>query len=79
MSTTVDTATGIRSCHIEIPQEQIDDLRRRVAATRWPSMELVSDRSQGAQLATLQELAHYWTSEYSRRVRCSSQDCRMGQ
>src|SRR4029077_13392556 len=64
MSTTVDTATGIRSFHIEIPQEQIDDLRRRVAATRWPGKELVSDRSQGVQLATLQELARYWTSEY---------------
>src|SRR6185437_8683877 len=57
MSTTVDTATGIRSFHIEIPQEQIDDLRGRIAATRWPGKELVSDRSQGVQLATLQELA----------------------
>ena len=68
MSTTVDTATGIRSFHIEIPQEQIDDLRRRIAATRWPGMELVSDRSQGVQLATLQELARYWTSEYDWRT-----------
>jgi len=42
MSTTVDTATGIRSFHIEIPQEQIDDLRGRIAATRWPGKELVS-------------------------------------
>jgi pimeloyl-ACP methyl ester carboxylesterase len=67
MSTTVDTATEIRSFHIEIPQEQIDDLRRRTAATRWPSKELVSDRSQGVQLATLQELARYWTSEYDWR------------
>ncbi len=63
MSTTVDTATDIRSFHIEIPEEQIDDLRRRIAATRWPTKELVPDRSQGVQLATLQELAHYWTSE----------------
>jgi pimeloyl-ACP methyl ester carboxylesterase len=67
MSTTVDTATEIRSFHIEIPQEQIDDLRRRIAATRWPGKELVSDRSQGVQLATLQELARYWTSEYDWR------------
>src|SRR5206468_4426645 len=68
MSTAVDTATGIRSFHIEIPQEQIDDLRRRIAVTRWPGKELVSDRSQGVQLATLQELARYWTSEYDWRT-----------
>jgi len=67
MSTTVDTATEIRSFQIEIPEEQIDDLRRRIAATRWPSRELVADRSQGVQLATLQELARYWTTEYDWR------------
>ena len=64
MSTTVDTATEIRSFQIEIPEEQIDDLRRRIAATRLPSKELVEDRSQGVQLATIQELARYWTTEY---------------
>jgi len=64
MSTTVDTATEIRPFHAEIPQEQIDDLRRRIAATRWPSRELVDDRSQGVQLAALKALADYWTSEY---------------
>ena len=52
MSTTVETATEIRPFHVEIPEEQIDDLRRRIAATRWPSKELVEDRSQGVQLAT---------------------------
>jgi pimeloyl-ACP methyl ester carboxylesterase len=67
MSTIVDTATKIRPFQIEIPEEQIDDLRRRIAATRWPSKELVADRSQGVQLATLQELARYWTSEYDWR------------
>ena len=67
MSTTVDTTTEIRSFQIKIPEEQIDDLRQRVAATRWPTKELVSDRSQGVQLATLQELARYWTSEYDWR------------
>ena len=71
MSTTVDTTTEIRSFQIEIPEEQIDDLRRRVAATRWPTKELVADRSQGVQLATLQELARYWTSEYDWR-RCEA-------
>jgi pimeloyl-ACP methyl ester carboxylesterase len=71
MTITVDTATEPRSFHIEVPQEQIDDLRRRIAATRWPSRELVGDRSQGVQLATLQELARYWTSEYDWR-RCEA-------
>src|ERR671911_46355 len=67
MSTTVDTATEIRSFQIEIPEEQIDDLRRRIAATRLPSKELVEDRSQGVQLATLQELARYWATDYDWR------------
>ena len=71
MSTTVDTTTEISSFQIEIPEEQIDDLRQRVAATRWPTKELVADRSQGVQLATMQELARYWTSEYDWR-RCEA-------
>jgi pimeloyl-ACP methyl ester carboxylesterase len=61
MSSTVETATEFQ---IEIPAEQIDDLRRRIAATRWPTKELVDDRSQGVQLATLNELARYWADEY---------------
>jgi pimeloyl-ACP methyl ester carboxylesterase len=61
---TVETATEIRPFHFEIPQEQMDDLRRRIAATRWPSNELVPDRSQGVQLGTLQELARYWATDY---------------
>jgi pimeloyl-ACP methyl ester carboxylesterase len=61
---TVDTATEIRSFQIEIPEEQIDDLRRRIEATRWPTKELVGDRSQGVQLATMQELARYWVTDY---------------
>ena len=56
MSTTVDTATEIRSFQIDAPQEKLEDLRRRIQATRWPSKELVPDRSQGVQLATVQEL-----------------------
>jgi pimeloyl-ACP methyl ester carboxylesterase len=63
MSTTVETTT-IRPFKIEFRDEQIEDLRRRIAATRWPSRELVDDRSQGVQLATLKALADYWTSEY---------------
>ena len=67
MSGTVETATDIRPFRVEVPQEELDDLRRRVAATRWPSTELVKDRSQGVQLATVQELARYWTGEYDWR------------
>jgi pimeloyl-ACP methyl ester carboxylesterase len=67
MSTTVDTTTEMREFQIEIPGEQIDDLRRRIAATRWPSRELVGDRSQGVQLATLQALAQYWATDYDWR------------
>ena len=67
MSTTVDTATEIRSFNVELPQEKLDELRRRIEATRWPSRELVPDRSQGVQLATMQELARYWTTEYDWR------------
>ena len=67
MSTTVETATEIRPFHIEIPKEQIDDLRRRIGQTRWPTKELVADRSQGVQLATLRELARYWETDYDWR------------
>ena len=58
---------AIRPFDVDIPQEDLDDLRRRIAATRWPSKELVADRSQGVQLATLQELARYWTTDYDWR------------
>ena len=64
MSTAADTTTDIRTFRIDIADEQIDDLRRRIAATRWPSKELVEDRSQGVQLATTKELARYWTEDY---------------
>ena len=64
MSTTVEAATEIRPFHVEIPEKQIADLRRRIAATRWPSKELVDDRSQGVRLATLKELARYWSTDY---------------
>jgi hypothetical protein len=47
-----------------VPEEQIDDLRRRIAATRWPTKELVDDRSQGVQLAAMQALTRYWLDEY---------------
>ena len=67
MSTTAETATEIRPFHVEIPEEEIDDLRRRIAQTRWPTKELVADRSQGVQLRTMQELARYWATAYDWR------------
>ena len=67
MSTTVHSTTDIRSFHVDVPDEKLAELRRRIAAIRWPSKELVSDRSQGVQLATLQELARYWETEYEWR------------
>jgi pimeloyl-ACP methyl ester carboxylesterase len=60
-------ATAIRPFHIEVPEEQLADLRRRIEATRWPSRELVDDRSQGVQLATMEALARYWASDYDWR------------
>jgi pimeloyl-ACP methyl ester carboxylesterase len=67
--TTVEQQAGsaIRPFHLEFPEQALDDLRRRIAATRWPSRELVDDRSQGVQLATIQEVARYWTTEYDLR------------
>jgi pimeloyl-ACP methyl ester carboxylesterase len=59
--------TTIRPFRADIPDEALVDLRRRIAATRWPSRELVSDRSQGVQLATTQELARYWAADYDLR------------
>ena len=67
MSTTVESANELRPFQVDIPEEALDDLRRRIAATRWPSRELVNDRSQGVQSATVQALARYWTSEYDWR------------
>jgi pimeloyl-ACP methyl ester carboxylesterase len=64
MSTTIDTGTGIAPFTVDISQDQIDNLRRRIEATRWPTAELVDDASQGVQLAFLQELARYWAEDY---------------
>jgi epoxide hydrolase-like protein len=64
MSATVETAADVRAFRVEIPEGQLDDLRRRIAKTRWPSHELVDDRSQGVQLAALRELARYWSTDY---------------
>jgi pimeloyl-ACP methyl ester carboxylesterase len=70
-TTTTTEVPGIRTFRVNVPDEAIEDLRRRIAATRWPSRELVDDRSQGVQLGTVQELARYWTSDYDWR-RCEA-------
>ena len=57
----------IRSFHINVPEEQLVELRRRVKATRWPEREQVADATQGVQLATMQKLAQYWASEHDWR------------
>ena len=58
------TPTAIRPFHIDIPDEVIADLRRRITATVWPEKETVANDSQGVQLATMQKLARYWGSDY---------------
>jgi pimeloyl-ACP methyl ester carboxylesterase len=67
MTSPVGEGVAVRPYRIDVPEEDLDDLRRRIAATRWPSKELVEDRSQGVQLATMQELARYWTTDYDWR------------
>src|SRR5262245_60194599 len=54
----------IRPFQVSIPQGDLDELRRRIIATRFPHKELVADRSQGVQLATMQALMRYWGTEY---------------
>jgi pimeloyl-ACP methyl ester carboxylesterase len=60
--------TEIRPFRIDMPREAVAELRQRIGATRWPSRELVADRAQGVQLATVQELARYWAAEYDWRA-----------
>jgi pimeloyl-ACP methyl ester carboxylesterase len=67
MSSTVETTNEIRPFRVDIPEEELAELRRRIAATNWPSRELVADRSQGVQVATMQALARYWATEYDWR------------
>jgi pimeloyl-ACP methyl ester carboxylesterase len=61
------TATAVRPFRVDMPEEKLAELRRRIVATRWPSKELVADQSQGVQLAMLQELARYWSTDYDFR------------
>jgi len=65
---TTPTDPTIRPFEVHVPEEDLADLRRRIAAARLPSKELVDDRSQGVQLATIQELARYWAADYDWRA-----------
>jgi pimeloyl-ACP methyl ester carboxylesterase len=67
LSSSVETAVEIRPFKVDVPEEALDDLRRRLAATRWPEKETVGDEMQGVQLATIQALARYWADEYDMR------------
>jgi pimeloyl-ACP methyl ester carboxylesterase len=67
MATAAETGTDVRPFQVDVPEERLAELRRRIEATRWPSTELVGDRSQGVQLAPLQALARYWATEYDWR------------
>jgi pimeloyl-ACP methyl ester carboxylesterase len=71
MSTTVETARDIRPFHVDVPQEELEDLRRRIGATNWPEKETVADQSQGVPLAMIQQLARYWATDYDWR-RCEA-------
>ncbi len=66
--------TAIRTFRIAIPEATLMDLRQCVLATRWPDQETVGDPSQGAQLAKMQQLMHYWGTEYDwRKVEAKAQ------
>ena len=58
---------SVRPFTVDVPQGALDDLRRRIEATRWPERETVADQSQGVPLATIQELARYWVTDYDWR------------
>ena len=64
----MSSETEIRPFRVDLPEEAVADLLRRIAATRWPHKELVADRSQGVQLATITELARYWAADYDWRA-----------
>src|SRR3712207_9402669 len=67
MTSPVGEGIAVRPYRIDVPEEDLVDLRRRVAATRWPDKETVDDRSQGVQLAKLHPLVEYWGTSYDWR------------
>jgi pimeloyl-ACP methyl ester carboxylesterase len=71
MTSTAETATDIRPFTVNMPEEKLADLRRRIAATQWPEKETVADHSQGVPLEIMQELARHWATDYDWR-RCEA-------
>src|SRR5215213_3170300 len=67
MTSSVGEGVTVRPFRIDVPEEDLVDLRRRIAATQWPESETVDDSSQGVQLATMQQLARYWAKDYDWR------------
>src|SRR5215217_6151838 len=67
MASPVGGGVAVRPFRIDVPEEDLVDLRRRIMETRWPEREAVADASQGVQLATIQELARYWGTDYDFR------------
>ena len=63
----MESHPAVRPFRVDVPEEDLDDLRRRIAATQWPEKETVADESQGVPLATMQELARYWATDYDWR------------
>ena len=68
MTSSMQTNGTVRPFQVDMPEEALRDLQRRIAATRWPTRELVTDRAQGVQLDTIQELARYWANDYDWRA-----------
>jgi pimeloyl-ACP methyl ester carboxylesterase len=68
MSSAVETATDVRAFQVDVPDDALEDLRRRIAATNWPEKETVADESQGVPLAMIQKLARYWMTDYDWRT-----------
>jgi len=62
-----DNTAAIRPFHVNVPEAELTELRRRINATKWPERETVTDASQGVQLATIQALARYWATDYDWR------------
>ena len=63
----MSSETEIRPFRVDVPEEEVAELRRRIAATRWPERETVTDDSQGVPLTLMQDLASYWGTDYDWR------------
>jgi pimeloyl-ACP methyl ester carboxylesterase len=68
MSSAAETATDVRPFRVDVPDEALEDLRQRIAATNWPEKETVADESQGVPLAMIQKLARHWMTDYDWRA-----------